>query len=101
MTFIRPAEPEATAGRRADSWLPSFDLHEEDGEMVVHADLDGLAGANLDIALDGDRLVLRANGGGNGAHSACLALPFVPRAFRWVSRPEHDGLEVRLRIEED
>jgi HSP20 family molecular chaperone IbpA len=70
---------ETAAGCRADSWLPSFDLHEEDGEMVVHADLDGLAGEDFDIALDGDRLVLRGSGGGNGAHWAWLALPFVPR----------------------
>ena len=80
----------------AGSWLPSFDLHEEDGEIVLHVDLDGLAGEDLDVALDGDRLLLRASGAGRCAR---LALPFVPLALS-RGHAADNGLEVRLRAPE-
>jgi hypothetical protein len=72
-------EPGLTCDGSAAPWLPSFDLHEEDGEIVLHVDLDGLAGEDLEVALDGERLLLRAGGAGRCAR---LTLPFVPRALR-------------------
>jgi hypothetical protein len=89
-------EPGLTRDGSAGSWLPSFDLHEEDGEIVLHVDLDGLAGEDFDVALDGDRLLLRASGSGRCAR---LALPFVPQALS-RGHAADDGLEVRLRAPE-
>lgn len=74
-----------------------LDLHEEDGEIVLHAELDGLDGDDLDVALDGDHLVLRANGAAAG-RCARLTLPFVPGGVRRVHHAGDHGLELRLRV---
>ncbi len=86
----------------AAPWPPDFDLHEEEGEMVVHAEGDGLAEGEVEVTLDGDVLVVRDNGLDAGhCRAARLPLPFAPRGFRRVSRPRRHGLEVRLRIPEE
>jgi HSP20 family molecular chaperone IbpA len=88
-----PAERRA-GDRRATPWLPSLDLHAEADEMVVHAELDGLPGGAVDIAVESDRLILRAG----GERTARLPLPFAPQSWRRVDTPGRDRLEVRLRI---
>ena len=80
-------------------WLPSLDLHEEDGELVLHADLPEIFDGWAVVALDGSDLVVRADGDGEPDAPACLGrlpLPFAPQALRAVALPDHRGLEVRI-----
>jgi HSP20 family molecular chaperone IbpA len=85
--------------RPATPWLPSFDLHEQDGELIVHADLMGLAAHEVEISLDGVDLIVRAESGNGRDAAACfgrLPLPFAPQGMRAVSRPGHEGLEIHI-----
>ena len=72
-------------------WLPSFDLHEKDGELVLHADL-----GDVEISLDGGDLIVRTEG-----ENGRLPLPFAPRSLRAVSRPGHKDLEVHILPQEE
>lgn len=72
--------------------LPSFDIHEENGELIVHADLAEAA----EITLDGGDLIVRT-GSGKGR----LPLPFPPRSLRAVSRPGHRDLEIHILPREE
>jgi len=84
---------------QAGPWLPSFDLHEQDGELVLHADLAG-HDESMEISLDGDTLVVRA-AAGSPVCCGRLPLPFAPQTWRAVSRPDQDGLEIHLPIPEE
>lgn len=84
---------------QAEPWLPSLDLHEQDGELVLHADLTGYD-ESMEIALDGDALIVRA-ASGNPVCYGRLRLPFAPRTWRAVSRPGRDGVEVHVPIPEE
>lgn len=77
----------ATLLNRPAPCLPSFDVHEANGEMIVHADL----AEEAEITLDGCDLIVRT-GSGKGR----LPLPFVPSSLRAVSRPGHGALEVHV-----
>lgn len=83
-------------GSRDRGWLPSFDLHEEDGELVLHADLRGL-NEEVEVSVDGRDLVLQLGGGGDARHGHLL-LPFPPPGRPAVRRPSAEVLEVRIRI---
>lgn len=74
-------------------WLPSFDLHEQNGELVLHADLMDFDDGEL--ALDGSDLVVQSEG-----EKRRLPLPFPPRTLRAVSRPGHKDLEVHILSKE-
>lgn len=77
----------ATPLNRPMPWLPRFDVHEANGELIVHADLSEEA----EITLDGGDLIVRT-GSGKGR----LPLPFVPSSLRAVSRPGHGDLEIHV-----
>ncbi|HKI01736.1 MAG TPA: Hsp20/alpha crystallin family protein [Thermoanaerobaculia bacterium] len=81
-------------------WLPSLDLHEEDGELVLHAHLRGFGQEDVLISLEGNDLVITSPGE-RDALACCgrLSLPFAPQALRTVTRPGHEDLEVRISIE--
>ena len=74
------------------TWLPSFDLHEEDGELILHAELLQPFEEGAELALDGADLVVRSDGGARGR----LPLPFPPQAMRAATLPGDRGLEVRV-----
>jgi hypothetical protein len=76
---------------RPAPWLPSFDVHEENGELVLHADL-----GDVEISLDGGDLIVRTEG-----ENGRLTLPFAPRSLRAVSRPGHRDLEVHILPREE
>jgi len=84
---------------QAEPWLPNLDLHEQDGELVLHADLTGYD-ESMEIALDGDALIVRA-ASGNPVCYGRLPLPFAPQTWRAVSRPDHDGLEIHIPMPEE
>ena len=46
---------------RHSGW-PSFDLHEENGELVLHADVRGFDDEGVQISLDGGHLVVQSKG---------------------------------------
>lgn len=80
------------------AWLPSLDLHEEDGDLVLHVELQGLDG-NVELSIDAGYLVLQAGGGQDQpAHSSRLPLPFPLQARPALCRPCAEVLEVRIRI---
>jgi hypothetical protein len=84
-----------------ESWLPSFDLHEENGELVFHADLSGFASEELEISLDGSELIVLAEGENGQGGPVCysrLLLPFAPGTLGTVSRHGHQDLEIRISI---
>ena len=75
---------------RQAPWLPSFDVHEENGELVLHADL-----GEAEISLDGGDLIVRTED-----ENGRLPLPFPPRSLRAVSRPGHRDLELHIQLRE-
>lgn len=79
---------------RAASWLPSFDLHEQDGELVLHAHLSGFGNENVEISLAGSDLIIQAEGESCG----CFHLPFPSQDLHRVNRPGCDGLEIRISM---
>jgi HSP20 family molecular chaperone IbpA len=87
---------ELNRGSYNRSWLPSLDLHEEDGELVLHADLVDFD-ERIEISLEGGDLVVHA--GEEPSHSSRLPLPFALRSLPAVSRG-HEVLEVRIPIPE-
>ncbi|HEX5760072.1 MAG TPA: hypothetical protein VF121_12855 [Thermoanaerobaculia bacterium] len=80
------------ANLTAQPWLPSLDLHEEDGELVLHAELPHPFDEGAELALDGSDLVVRSDGGARGR----LPLPFPPQAMRAAALPAGGGFEVRV-----
>lgn len=82
-----------------EPWLPSFDVHEENGELVLHADLEGFDSADVEISLDGGDLIVQADDANGGDAPVCysrLPLPFAPCTWRAVSRSGHEDLEIRI-----
>ncbi len=80
---------------------PSFDIHEENGELVLHADVRGFDDEGVQISLDGGDLVVQSEGESERDTPVCysrLPLPFAPRTLRAVSRPGHKDLEIRIPI---
>jgi hypothetical protein len=86
---------ELNRGSYNRSWLPSLDLHEEDGELVLHADLRGFDDEGVEVSLDGGDLIVQAAG-----DYSRLPLPFALRSVPAVSRPGCEVLEVRIPIPE-
>jgi hypothetical protein len=79
----------------AEPTLPSFDLHEQDGELILHADWNE-EDDPLQIVLEDGGLIVRAVG--SAVRCRRLQLPFVPRTLSTVSRPNHEGLEIHIPI---
>ena len=80
---------------------PSFDLHEENGELVLHADVRGFDDEGVQISLDGGYLVVQSEGESERDAPVCysrLPLPFPPRTLWAVSRLGHKELEIRIPI---
>ena len=80
---------------------PSFDLHEENGELVLHADVRGFDDEGVQISLDGSHLVVQSEGDSERDAPVChsrLPLPFPPGTLRAVNRPGHKDLEIRIPI---
>jgi len=80
-------------------WLPSFDIHEENGELVLHAGMEGFGSEDLEISLDGGELIVLAEGGKGTSDPICysrLTLPFAPFTLRTVSWRGHEDLEIRI-----
>lgn len=87
---------------RTESWLPNFDLHEQDGELVLHADLQG-RDEDMEVSLDGGDLIVHAAGGSQEGSFACYArlpLPFAPQTLCTVSQSGRGGLEIHIPIPE-
>jgi HSP20 family molecular chaperone IbpA len=42
-----------------DEWLPDMDMFEEEGKVVVRLDLPGMKREDIDVAVEGDMLVVR------------------------------------------
>jgi HSP20 family molecular chaperone IbpA len=83
-----------------DPWLPSFDLHEENGELVLHANLDGFAYEGVEISLDGGEVIVLAESENGQSGPVChsrLLLPFAPSGLRAICRHGlHEDLEIHI-----
>jgi HSP20 family protein len=55
--FTNAWYPRRTA--RPSTWLPTMDVFEKDGKLMVHADLPGLEKKDISITFEQDELVLR------------------------------------------
>lgn len=81
------AIPETQTASCCAPLLPSFDVHEQDGELVLHAELGGA----VELVLEGADLVVQTNGG-----KGRLPLPFEPGRLQAVSRPGCGDLEIHV-----
>jgi hypothetical protein len=79
--------------RQPASWLPSFDLHEQDGELVLHADIRGFDDEDVQVSLDGSDLIVQAE---EGECYGCYHLPFPSQTLHLANRTGHDDLEVHI-----
>jgi len=57
-SFGRSAAPSTQQMRNA-AWAPTMDIYEQDGDLVVKADLPGVKKEDIDIELDQDALILK------------------------------------------
>ena len=44
---------------RAEAWMPDMDVFDKNGAMMVRVDLPGVAKDNVEVAVEGDMLVVR------------------------------------------
>jgi HSP20 family protein len=52
--------PAVQLARRAEAeWAPRADVYEQDGKLVIKAELPGVAKDDVDVMIDGDDLVIR------------------------------------------
>ncbi|HYX25263.1 MAG TPA: Hsp20/alpha crystallin family protein [Thermoanaerobaculia bacterium] len=86
--------------------LANVDLHEDHGDLVLRADLQGLNVGEVEILIDQGELVIEADGWTDAepGHEhyehlhGRLPLPFAANAPCLVSHVEDDVLEVRIPI---
>lgn len=93
--------------RHAPCFRPSLDVHAEDGELVVHAELPGMCLEEITLRVDRGELILAGEhdegddgiaGHVRGSLAARLPLPFDTPDGRYRARFAGDVLEVRVPI---
>lgn len=81
-------------------WPPSLDLHEKDGELILHVEARG-SWEGVEIALEGGELVVQSAGErGLPACPSHLPLPFSLQGLPAVCRLSPEILEVHIPIPE-
>jgi HSP20 family molecular chaperone IbpA len=86
--------------------LPDLDVHEENGELILRAEVRGLRFGGIDLTLDQGDLVLDADGWDGSAAGrehyehvhGRLPLPFGTDPVRVTGRVEDDVLEVHIPL---
>jgi HSP20 family molecular chaperone IbpA len=86
--------------------LPDTDVHEENGELILRAEMPGLHLGEVDVTIDDGDLVLDADGWDSSAAGrehyehvhGRLPLPFGTDPSRVTGRVEDDVLEVRIPL---
>jgi HSP20 family molecular chaperone IbpA len=92
-------------GKPADRH-PNLDVHEENGDIVVKAEVPGLELGEIQVSCDHGDLVFEGDGwdGHEAGHEhyehlySRLPLPFEADASRIVSRVEEESVEVRIPV---
>lgn len=86
--------------------LPDMDVHEENGELVLRAEVPGLHLGDVELSVDRDDLIIDADGWDDSAlgrehyehvHGR-LPLPFWADFTRMSGRAEDDVLEVHIPL---
>jgi hypothetical protein len=73
----------------------------ENGELVLHADMEGFGCGGAEIPLDGGELIVLAEGESGQGGPVCysrLPLPFAPCTLHAMSQSGHEDLEIRIPI---
>ena len=100
-------------GRSAGSLMsaPRIDVHEQDGELRVHADLPGVAPSDLDVRVEGDVLTIRGERKSDnernernfhvmershGSFQRSIQLPFAPDPDEVRATLREGVLELRI-----
>ena len=86
--------------------LPDLDVHEENGELVLRAEVPGLKLSGIDLRIDGGGLVLDADGwddtqAGQEHYEHLhghLPLPFGTDTARVTGRADGEVLEVHIPL---
>ena len=86
--------------------LPDLDVHEENGELVLRAEMAGLHLSELELALDHGDLILDADGWDNSTAGqghfehvhGCVPLPLGTDAARVTGRICDEVLEIHLPL---
>ncbi len=47
--------------QRAEEWIPEVDILEKNGNIVIQADLPGMKREDIEVAVEGDMLVIRGH----------------------------------------
>ena len=88
--------------------LPDLDVHEENGELILRAEMPGLKLGAVDLRIDHDELVLEADGWADGQGNSeagqehyehihgRLPLPFGTDTARVTSQADGEVLEVHI-----
>jgi HSP20 family protein len=101
------------SGRSAGSMVsaPRIDVHEQDGELRVHADLPGVAPSDIDIRVEGDVLTIRGERKSenersernfhvmersHGSFQRSIQLPFAPDPDEVQATMREGVLELRI-----
>lgn len=87
--------------------LPDLDVHEENGELILRAEMPGLKLGDVDLHIDHGDLILEADGwaegtGETGEHyehlHGRLPLPFGAEAFQVTGQTDGEVLEVHIPL---
>ena len=99
---IRDARPEPGAAEEREARLrrrryarPAADIFSTDSEMVVLADMPGVARDDLDVTLDGDELVIEAPAAGRAEEESGLPWGYY-RRFKLRTPFERDRIRARI-----
>jgi len=99
---IRDAQPDPNLEQDRDVRLrrrryarPPVDIFSTDSEMVVLADMPGVAKADLDVTLEGDELVIEAPAAGRADEESGLPWGYY-RRFKLRTPFERDRILARL-----
>jgi HSP20 family molecular chaperone IbpA len=86
--------------RRGKVFLPATDIRESDEQIVLVADMPGVAPEAVDVTLEDDVLTVRGAVGGEGAGAAPAYAEYevgdFERSFTLSGEIDRDGIEARM-----
>ncbi len=98
--FVNRFMEEMPLAERTLGWVPSVDISESDGKVMVKAELPGLDPKDIDVEVTGDLLVLRGEKSANKRkfqsklHNSTTPLPRTPSHDPHVDRHLRNHLRI-------
>jgi HSP20 family protein len=88
---------------RGENWLPSVDVYEKDGDLVIKADIPGVDEKQIDLKLEGNILTVSANRDFDNEDAKCNFYQVegsygqTSRSFRLPETADHDKINASYK----